>query len=293
MPPPTWTILNLIRWSEERFRKEGLDSPRLDAEVLLAKTLGMSRMGLYTHFDQPLQPAELAQFKKLIQRRLKREPVAYIIGEREFWSLRFKVTPDVLIPRPETEVLVHEALKVLSPAGEKKRSCRILEMGTGSGAISIALAKELPSASLVATDLSARALSLAEENARQNGVREQIHFLQGDLFDPLRKGWRFELIISNPPYIPQDRLPFLMPEVRDFEPRIALDGGKDGLAFFRRALPRVGEFLQPGSWFLAEIGEGQDRAVQQIAEENPELNSFDFVADLAGTKRVFRAQKRG
>jgi release factor glutamine methyltransferase len=288
----TWTILDLIRWTDERFQREGLATPRLDAEILLAETLGVDRVGLYTHFDQPLRPAELAQFKKLIQRRLHREPVAYIVGKREFWSLPFIVTPDVLIPRPETEVLVGEALKVLSPQDQKERDFKILEIGTGSGAVSVALAKELPSAFIVATDLSEEALSIAKKNAAQNGVRERIRFLKGDLFNPLAKGSRFELIITNPPYIPQDHFPYLAPEVRDFEPRIALDGGNDGLTFFRQALPRVGEFLNSEGWFLAEIGAGQDQKVRQLAEANPELDSCDFVQDLAGIKRVFKAKKR-
>jgi len=285
-----WTILALIRWADERFKKEGLASPRLDAEVLLAETLGMERVGLYTHFDQPLKPDELARFKKLILRRLRREPVAYILGKREFWSLPFKVTPDVLIPRPETEILVSEALKTQAHLDGK--ALRILEIGTGSGAISIALAKGLPIARLVATDLSAKALSVAEENALQNGVREQIHFLQGDLFQPLPKGERFDLVITNPPYIPREQFPSLMPEVRDFEPRIALDGGMNGLDFFQRALPLVGKFLDPGGWFLAEMGAGQDQEILKIAEKIPDLDSFDFVKDLAGIKRVFKARKK-
>ena len=292
MPQATWTILNLIRWTDERFRKEGLTTPRLDAEVLLAETLGMDRVALYTHFDQPVQPAELMRFKKLIQRRLRREPVAYIVGQREFWSLKFIVTPDVLIPRPETEILVMEALKVLSQPEQTKRRIRILEMGTGSGAISVALAKELPSASVVATDLSEKALSIAEENALRNGVRERILFLPGDLFAPLEKGSIFELIITNPPYIPQDYFPSLPPEVRDFEPRVALDGGRDGLTFFRRVLPRVGEYLSPEGWVLAEIGAGQDQKVREIAAANPDLDSCDFLPDLAGIKRVFKARKK-
>ena len=292
MPQATWTILNLIRWTDERFRKEGLTTPRLDAEVLLAETLGVDRVGLYTHFDQPVQPRELTRFKKLIQRRLRREPVAYIVGQREFWSLNFIVTPDVLIPRPETEILVMEALKVLSQPEQTKRRIRILEMGTGSGAISVALAKELPSASVVATDLSEKALSIAEENALRNGVRERILFLQGDLFDPLEKGSIFELIITNPPYIPQDFFPSLPPEVRDFEPRVALDGGRDGLTFFRRVLPRLGEYLSPEGWVLAEIGAGQDQKVREIAAANPDLDSCDFLPDLAGIKRVFKARKK-
>jgi release factor glutamine methyltransferase len=292
LPQPTWTILALIRWTDERFRKEGLTTPRLDAEVLLAETLRMDRVGLYTHFDQPVQPGELARFKKLIRRRLRHEPVAYIVGQREFWSLHFIVTPDVLIPRPETENLITEALRVLSQPEPTERRIRILEMGTGSGAISVALAKELPSASVVATDLSQKALAIAAENALRHGVRERILFLQGNLFDPLEKGSQFELIITNPPYIPQDYFPSLPPEVRDFEPRVALDGGKDGLTFFRRILPRVGKYLRPEGWFLAEIGAGQDQKVRQIAEASPEIDSFDFLPDLAGIKRVFKARKK-
>ena len=292
MPQDTWTILKLIRWTDERFKKEGLPASRLDAEVLLAESLGMDRVGLYAHFDQPLQPVELARFKKMIQRRLAREPLAYILGKREFWSLTFKVTADVLIPRPETEVLVTETLQVLSGTERARRDWHILEIGTGSGAASIALAKELPAASFVATDLSDKALGVARENAFVNGVQERIQFLQGDLFDPLEEGSRFELILTNPPYIPQRHFATLAPEVRDFEPRVALDGGKDGLAFFRRALPRVGGFLQPGGWFLAEIGAGQDRDVGRIAEKISDLDSFDFIPDLAGIKRVFKVRKR-
>jgi release factor glutamine methyltransferase len=292
LPQPTWTILDLIRWTDERFGKEGLITPRLDAEVLLAETLGMDRVGLYTHFDQPVQPGELARFKKLIRRRLRHEPVAYIVGQREFWSLPFMVTPDVLVPRPETEILVMEALRVLSQPDQTERRIRILEMGTGSGVISVALAKELPSASVVATDLSEKALSIAAENALRNRVRERILFLQGDLFDPLERESIFDLIITNPPYIPQDYFPSLPPEVRDFEPRVALDGGKDGLTFFRRVLPGVGKYLSPEGWFLTEIGAGQDQKVRQIAEANPDLDSFDFLPDLAGIKRVFKARKK-
>lgn len=290
MAQNVWTILALIRWADERFKKEGLATPRLDAEVLLVETLGMDRVGLYTHFDQPLKPDELARFKKLILRRLRREPIAYILGKREFWSLPFKVTPDVLIPRPETEILVSEALK--TQAHLDGRALHILEIGTGSGAISIALAKGLPIARVVATDLSAKALSVAEENAIENGVREQIHFLQGDLFQPLQKGEKFELVIANPPYIPREQISSLMPEVRDFEPRIALDGGVNGLDFFRRALPLVGKFLHSAGWFLVEMGAGQDQEILKIAEKIPDLNSFDFIKDLAGIKRVFKARKK-
>jgi release factor glutamine methyltransferase len=285
-----WTILALIRWADERFKKEGLTTPRLDAEVLLAESLGIDRVGLYTHFDQPLLPDELTRFKKLILRRLSREPVAYILGRREFWSLPFKVSPEVLIPRPETELLVSEALKIL--AHPERISPRVLEIGTGSGAVSVAIAKEIPSARIVATDLSAGALSVAEENAIQNGVRGQIQFLKGDLFQPLPRGEEFDLIVTNPPYVSRKEFAALSPEVRNFEPRAALDGGLDGLDFFRRTLPGAGDSLRSGGWFLAEMGKGQYQEILTMAEKVPDLDSFDFVRDLAGMKRVFKARKK-
>ena len=290
MAQTVWTILALIRWADERFKKEGMATPRLDAEVLLGETLGMDRVGLYTHYDQPLQGDELAWFRQLVLRRLRREPVAYILGRREFWSLPLGVTPDVLIPRPETETLVVEALQFL--ASPEQEDLRLLEIGTGSGAISIALAKERPAARIIATDLSPKALSVAGENAAQNGVRGQIRFMQGDLFQPVPKGETFDLVVSNPPYITRGQFSSLMPEVRDYEPRIALDGGKDGLDFFRRALPAVAEYLRPGGWFLAEMGAGQDQQVLEIAAKNLELDSFRFAKDLSGINRAFKARKR-
>jgi len=285
-----WTILALIRWADERFKKEGLATPRLDAELLLAEALATDRVALYTHFDQPLQPDELARFRELIRRRLRREPVAYILGKREFWSLPLRVTPDVLIPRPETETLVAEALKILTPAEGK--DFHILEIGTGSGAISIALARELPAAKVVATDLSPKALAIAEENALRSGVRERIQFLPGNLFDPVEKGDAFDLIVTNPPYIPRGQFASLMPEVRDYEPKLALDGGKDGLDFFRRVLPLVDKYLRPGGWFLAELGAGQHPQILKIGEKNPDLDSFAFAKDLGGINRVFKARRK-
>ncbi len=289
MAQTVWTILGLIRWAEERFRKEGIATPRLDAEILLAESLRTDRVGLYTHFDQPLKRDELARFKTLLLRRLRREPVAYILGRKEFWSLPFKVSRQVLIPRPETEILVSEALKILFQTNPDIG--RIWEIGTGSGAISVALAKENPDARITATDISPEALSLAEHNALQNGVGRRIRFLQGDLFQPVQ-GERFEIILTNPPYIARGQFPSLMPEVRDFEPHTALDGGADGLDFFRRVLPEMGNFLEPGGWFLAEIGLGQTESILTMAEKNPDFHSFRFAKDLAGIDRVFLARKK-
>jgi len=287
-----WTILKLIRWTDERFRKEGLSTPRLDAEVLLAAALGVSRVKLYTHFDQPVLPEELTRFKGMIQRRLKREPVAYIIGQREFWSLPFKVTRDVLIPRPETEILVAESIKLFSSGAFQDDHPQILEIGTGSGAISISLAMDLSSVAVVATDISAKALAVAAENAARHQVSHRIQFLRGDLFSPLPKGAKFHLILSNPPYIARSQFSDLPPDVRDFEPPLALDGGEDGLEFYRRAFPQVSDFLLPGGWLFTEIGADQDRDILQIVSQNQALDEFGFIPDLAGIKRVFKVRKR-
>ncbi len=292
MASEPWTILRVIRWTDERFQKEGLPTPRLDAEVLLAAALGIDRVRLYTHFDQPLRAEELTRFKEMVQRRLKREPVAYIIGQREFWSLPFKVNPDVLIPRPETETLVAEAVGLLAAMKSEIGNPQILEIGTGSGAISVALAKEFPSADVLSTDVSRRALAVAAENAVRNGVQKHIRFLQGDLFSPFKKGEKFHLILTNPPYISRGQFSELIPEVRDFEPRLALYGGEDGLDFYRRALPQVGDFLFTGGWFLGEIGTGQDPEILEIAGQNSALGNIRFVPDLAGIKRVFKARKK-
>jgi release factor glutamine methyltransferase len=287
-----WTILKLIRWTGERFQKEGLSTPRLDAEVLLSATLGMSRVKLYTHFDQPVLPEELNRFKGMIQRRLKREPVAYILGEREFWSLPFKVTRDVLIPRPETETLVSESIQLFSSGAFQDDHPQILEIGTGSGAISISLATELPAVAVVATDISEKALAVAAENAARHQVSHRIRLIRGDLFSPLPMGAKFHLILSNPPYISREQFSDLPPDVRDFEPPVALEGGKDGLEFYRQAFPHVSEFLLPGGWLLMEIGAGQDRDILQIVSKNRDLDEFDFIPDLTGIKRVFKARKR-
>lgn len=288
-----WTILKLIRWATERFQQEGLENPRLDAEVLLGEALKADRVFLYTHFDQPLQPQELERFRSFLLRRLRREPVAYIIGEKDFWSRSFKVTPDVLIPRPETEILVGEALKICEEINNGfQGQLQILEIGTGSGVIGITLAKEIPKALILATDICKRALAVAEENARRHEVKDRIQFLLGDLFNPIPKGMAFDMIVTNPPYVPREELPFLMPEVRDYEPRQALDGGDQGLDFYRQVFPRIGEFLKRGGWFIGEIGRDQKDAIKALAEAESNLDSLGFIKDFQGIDRVCRVRKK-
>jgi release factor glutamine methyltransferase len=192
-----WTVQRVIRWTTEHFQKKGLDNPRLEAEVLLAYLLEMDRMGLYLNYDRPLKEEERTAYREMIQRRLAKEPLAYIVGSKEFWSLRFAVNPECLIPRPETEHLVEEAIRI---GKGLKPPLRILEIGQGCGAVAIALATELGEAEIVATDISPEACSLAQENAERHGVEGRIRFVRGDLFPPGEEP--FGLICSNPPYIP-------------------------------------------------------------------------------------------
>lgn len=276
-----WTVLRILRWTADYFGGKGLDSPRLDAELLLAATLGLDRVGLYLNYDRPLNADELSTFRARLQRRALREPLQYILGECEFWSLPLTVSPAVLVPRPDTEVLVEEALERLTgPA-------RVLDVGTGSGAIAIALASERPEAQFTALDLSAAALSVAQANAGRHGLSERIAFVEGDLAQLPEQ--TFDLVVSNPPYIPTADCATLMTEVRDFEPRLALDGGDDGLAAYRHLARQVAAVLAPGGWLLVEVGIGQAAAVAELfdAAGLEEVGQRD---DYAGIPRVVRGR---
>ncbi|NJC87253.1 MAG: peptide chain release factor N(5)-glutamine methyltransferase [Desulfuromonas sp.] len=273
----SWTVLKLLRWTADYFAGRGIDSPRLDAELLLAATLELDRVGLYLNFERPLQADELVAYREKVRRRAGREPLAYILGETEFWSLPLKVTPAVLIPRPDTELLVEEALKRLPGA------TRVLDVGTGSGALAIALAHERPECRVTAIDLSSTALAVAMENARLNGVGERIDFLQADLA-ALPAG-PFALIVANPPYIPTGDLATLMPEVREFEPQLALNGGGDGLDAYRALARQAGAILAPGGWLLVEIGIGQAASVRELLAAAGLAELF-ISRDLAGIERV-------
>jgi release factor glutamine methyltransferase len=255
----TWTVLKLLQWTTDYFRSKGLEGGRRDAELLLCATLDTDRVGLYVQFDRPLEQGELADYRAKVVRRAAREPVQYVLGEKEFWSLPFAVSPAVLIPRPDTEVLIEEALRLVP------RARRILDVGTGSGAIAVALAHELPEACVVAMDISAEALVLAAANARRNDVASRIELRQGDMAC-LPEG-PFDVIVSNPPYIPEADLAGLAPEVRDFEPRQALCGGADGLDCYRTLAAQARGRLAPGGWLLVEVGIDQAPAVEQLLAE--------------------------
>jgi release factor glutamine methyltransferase len=271
-----------------------IENPRLNAELLLARSLNLSREGLYMNLHDQLQEREKEALERLIQRRISGEPLQYILEHQEFWSIDFKVDTRVLIPRPETELLVEQSLLILSET-RFKRTPSVLEIGTGSGAIAIALAKERKDTFWVATDLSRDALLLAKENAKSAGVQHQIEFVNGDLFEPFRvltKKRPFDLILSNPPYINRREIHTLAKEVKDYEPILALDGGEGGLEFYRRIISQVHFYLDQGGWLLLEVGQGQSLMVSKLIAEGGHFLKPEVVPDLSGTERVVKAQRK-
>lgn len=277
-----WTVLKVLQWTTGYLQERGVDNGRLESELLLADTLGCERIGLYLNFDRPMTGEELKTFRERVGRRARREPLQYIMGQTEFWSLPFKVVPAVLIPRADTEVLVEEALR-LAP-----ESRRILDVGTGSGVIAVALAHELPEAQVEAVDVSREALAVAEENAQLNGVAQRVDCHWADMAD-LPPG-PYDLIVSNPPYIETAELEKLMPEVRDHEPRQALDGGADGLICYRLLTTAARQRLVSGGWLVVEIGCDQATAVSALFS----TAGFESVAtrkDYAGLDRVVTARQ--
>jgi release factor glutamine methyltransferase len=271
----TWTPLTVLDWTTKRFTDAGIGAARLEAQLLLAHALGCTRMQLYTGFDKPLGDTELASYRELIKRRLAGEPVAYLVGEHEFWGLPLAVDRNVLVPRPDTETLVEVARK-LAPS-----ATRILDLCTGSGAIALALAKELPNARVIATEISPDAAKIARANVAKHGANVEIR--EGDLFAPVRAE-RFDLIVSNPPYIATSIIDTLSAEVRR-EPRIALDGGSDGLAFYDRICTQAREYLEPGGALAVEHGFDQAGAVRARFEAAG-FQRVTVVNDLGKNPRV-------
>jgi release factor glutamine methyltransferase len=287
-PPPTWSIKSLLAWTTEFFKSKGHESAKREAELLLAHVLGYTRVELFIHFAEEPGEAERKRFRDLIQRRLAGWPVAYLIGSREFYLLPFEVEPAVLIPRPDTETLVLEALNRLKPL----TAPAVLDLGTGSGCIAVSLAHQKKDASVTATDVSLEALTVARRNAARHGVADRIAFLAGDLFAAVPPGTTYDLIASNPPYISESEFAELATDVRDHEPRIALDGGPDGLTFYRRIASEVSAFLKPGGRLLLEVGATQDAAVRGLLAEQPELEVGATLKDMGGHARVVTAKKK-
>jgi release factor glutamine methyltransferase len=287
-----WTPLELVRWTAGYFKDHQIESARSEAEILLAHTLGARRIDLYLNHDQPLCDDELARFKSYIKRRVASEPVAYITGLREFWSLELAVNPSVLIPRPETECLVEAVLPFLDAATRSPK--RVLEMGAGSGAIVIVLAHEHPEHRYMAMDRSAAALQTARENARTHQVDDRIAWFCGDWDAALAPGREiFDLIVSNPPYIRSGDMSSLQPEIRNHEPEMALDGSGDGLACLRQIIDSAHRYLRPGGLVALEMGYDQKADIQAIVAAVGQYRSPKILKDYSGRDRVAVMAKKG
>ncbi len=279
-----WTTLKLLEWTQGYFAQKGVDAPRLTAELLLAHALGCDRVRLYLDFDKPLGEAELAAYRELVRRRADREPTAYLVGRKEFYGRPFRVDARVLIPRPETEVVLEAALAALPAGGQA------LDLCTGSGALGVTLALERPGAQVTATDVSAEALEVARDNAARLGAASMT-FLGGDLYDRVAPGRRFDVIVSNPPYVPRGELDTLAPEVRR-EPLLALDGGDDGLAISRRIAAGAPARLRPGGALVLEMHESHLDALPSICLECGFARA-EARRDLAGLPRFVVAHVAG
>ncbi len=288
-PGDPWTILRMILWSAEYLTEKGVEAGRLDAEWLLSTALGVDRLQLYLQYDRPLSPEEREAFKPLLRRRASREPLQYIIGRAAFRQLELKTDPRVLIPRPETEVLVQEVLDWASAAG--KSLGRVWEMGTGTGAVALSLAVEGACTTIVATDSSPDALSVAADNAERYDVSGLVEFREGSLFEPLEEGEEFDVIVSNPPYIAEGEKGELQPEVRDWEPPEALFAGEDGLDVIRQLVAGAPEHLLAGGFLALECGLGQ---AERIATDLNGTGAFAAVRirpDLTGRPRFVIAER--
>jgi release factor glutamine methyltransferase len=262
--PKTWTIGSLVKWAIDDFRARGIENPRLDAEVLVAHALGIDRTRVIIESQRPLEPAELALLRDLVKRRRSREPIAYLRGFREFYGHPFHVDSRVLIPRPDTEALVEVALERSS---HLSLSMRLLDLCTGSGCVAITIARQRPTARVLATDQSKGALDVARDNAERLGAYN-VAFREGDLFAAVPGEMRFDVITANPPYIPTSEIEGLTADIKDFEPRLALDGGTDGLDFVRRIVSGAPSFLDEGGVLALEIGAGEATATRALFEEH-------------------------
>jgi len=290
-----WIIKDLLAVTADFLNKKDIDNPRLCAEILLAYQLKTTRIRLYMDFDQPLKEKDVNEYRTLIQRRLKREPVQYITGVQEFWSMEFNVGPEVLIPRPETETLVERVVSLLGgkqPDSETD-TISVLDVGTGSGAIAVSIASELPGIGIWASDVSKEALTIARANACKHGLDARIHFIEGDLFSALNNSSRlFDVIVSNPPYIPGEDYDSLQPEVGQYEPRTALDGREGGLFFIRRLILEANAFLKPGGWLLMEMDPSQTSKAMDLAAQTGFYTEQRILKDYSQRERVVMVRRK-
>jgi release factor glutamine methyltransferase len=287
-----WTILRVLEWTTGRFQRAGIESARLDAQVLLAHTLGCDRVALYTQYDKPLRPEELAAYRARIAARLDGRPVAYLVGEQEFWSLPLYIDEAVLIPRPDTETVIEVVLDLCDHRyGDRAPRRQILHLATGSGAIAVTLAHELPAATVVATDVSDAALALCTRNAARNQVEARVEVRKSDLWQAIAPDERFDVAVSNPPYVRTADIAALSPEVR-CEPRLALDGGPDGLRVLEPLIAGAPAHIRAGGALVLEHGHDQADAVARLIADTGAFEPAETRRDLGDNPRVTWARRK-
>jgi release factor glutamine methyltransferase len=286
-----WTIQRLLNWITEHFEGKGVDSPRLSAELLLSSVLDLARIELYTQFDKPVPKEQLAQLHELVKRAADHEPIAYLIGRTEFYSLELDITPDCLIPRPETELLAERAIEFLRTRQARQFVC---DLCTGSACIAVAIGKNFAESQITATDISEAALKAAARNIEKHDLKEKVNLLCGDLFDPIVPQMdvsRFDLIVCNPPYVSSAEYEKLESNVRDYEPKLALHAGEDGLDVYRRICERIDQFLKPDAALMLEIGYAQGPAVRELLEETACFGEITIEKDVHDNDRVVTATR--
>lgn len=293
-----WTVGRLLTWTTDYLKQHGSESPRLDAELLLAEAQGCSRIALYTVFGEEPTEAQRTAFRALVKRRAEGTPVAYLLGRREFYSLSFRVSSDVLIPRPETEFVVVGLLDLVKQRAKERgeaaarEELAIADVGTGSGILAVCAAKYVPTATVTAIDISPAALAVAKSNAADHGVSERIEFALSDLFAAIDSSRQFDVIVSNPPYVSESELAAASRDVRDYEPHLALVAGARGAEVIERLVPEAAARLRPGGWLLMEISPMIEPAVREIVAGDARLEFVATVKDLAGLARVVKARRR-
>jgi release factor glutamine methyltransferase len=285
-----WTIGRLLQWTTDYLKEHGSETPRLDAEVLLAHARGCQRIALYTAFDELAADDLRTKFRALVKERAEGKPVAYLVGHREFYSMSFRVTPDVLIPRPETELLVVRLLDIAKERGAGEQ-ITIADVGTGSGIIAVVAAKRLPQAQVTAIDASRAAIDVARSNAESHSVADRLKLLESDLFAAVSAGQTFDIIASNPPYVSEVEYEKLAKSVKDFEPRLALVAGPRGTEVIERLIPQAAERLNAGGWLLLETSPMIEPAVRTLIEADRRFERASTIKDLTGQPRVVQAVK--
>ncbi len=287
-----WTIQKLLNWTVKHFTEKGIDSPRLSAELLLSDVLGLKRIELYTQFDKAVSTEQLERLRELVDRASQDEPIAYIVGKTEFYSLELEITPDCMIPRPETELLVERAIEFLRTRSGKQFVC---DLCTGSGCVAAAVAKNYTDAEIIATDISDAALKIAARNIERYQLQGRIKLLCGDLFDPIMPQLdvgKFDLIVCNPPYVSTGEFEKLNKNVKDYEPRSALFGGDDGLDICRRIIEEADKFLKAGAALMLEVGYRQGPAVKELLERGDCFGQITIEKDVHDNDRIAVGKKQ-